>query len=252
MIYFIKAIYSFLLPPGLFLLLLGAASWRMLRRDRRWAMLPLAALLLLYALSSPWAADGLARSLEQRYPQPALNETASDVIVVLGAGAVPDTPDVGGLGNMSATAEARLLAAVRLSRSTGLPVLFSGGQVYPDSGNEADIAGRQLRELGLPPDRILLENRSLNTEQNARLTRRLLYERGLSRPMLLTSALHLPRALEQFRKAGLEPLPYPVDYAAPVQPRWYWSKLLPSGAALALSQAALKEHLGLAALKLGL
>lgn len=53
MIYFIKAIYSFLLPPGLFLLLLGAASWRMLRRDRRWAALPLAALLLLYALSSP-------------------------------------------------------------------------------------------------------------------------------------------------------------------------------------------------------
>ncbi|OXM15498.1 YdcF family protein [Paenibacillus herberti] len=250
MIYFIKAVYSFILPPGLFLLLLTAASWRMWRKDRKWAALPIGSLLLLYLLSSSWFSDMLMRGLEQRYDQSAVNELRGDVIVVLGAGAVPDSPDLGGIGNMSGSAEARLLAAARLSRTTGLPVLFSGGQVFPDSGNEANIAGRQLRELGFAADQILLENKSLNTEQNALLTRELMEKEGLKQPILLTSAFHLPRAMEQFKRAGLEPQPFPVDYSASLKPRWYWSKLLPTGSALSLSTTALKEYLGLAALKL--
>ncbi|MCM3746491.1 YdcF family protein [Paenibacillus pasadenensis] len=252
MIYIVKGLYSFILPPGLFLLLLAAIGWRMWRKDRKWVLLPFGSLLLLYLLSSGWFSDVLMRGLEQRYSPPAAADVKGDVIVVLGAGAVPDSPDIGGIGNMSGTAEARLLAAARLSRVTGLPVLFSGGQVFADSGNEADIAGRQLRELGFASDFILLENKSLNTEQNAAFTAQLMKEKNLTRPVLLTSAIHMPRALEQFRQAGLEPLPFPVDYAVSRQANWYWSKLLPTGTALSNSLAALKEYLGLAAIKMKL
>lgn len=250
MIYFVKFAYSLLLPPGLFLLLLGAAVWRTWIRDRKWTWLPLLLLAALYGMSSGLASDALVRSIESRYPQPSPAEAGrqADVIVVLGGGATPDTPDLGGLGNLSGSGEARLLAAVRLHLGTGLPILFSGGRVFPDSGNEADIAGRQLRQLGIPAESIFLENRSLNTGQNAAYSKLLMEAEGFSRPVLVTSAFHMRRSVETFRQAGLAPLPYPVDYGAPADAVFYWSKPLPSGSAMAASSASLKEYLGMLAL----
>ncbi|MGU3470085.1 YdcF family protein [Paenibacillus sp. D51F] len=252
MIYFVKFVYSLLLPPGLFLLLLGVAVWRAWIRDRKWTWLPLLLLVALYLMSSGLASDALVRSIESRYPQPSPADVRlqGDVLVVLGGGATPDTPDLEGLGNLSGSGEARLLAAVRLHAATGLPILFSGGQVFPDSGNEADIAGRQLRQLGVPAESIFLENRSLNTEQNAAYSKVLMEAQGFSRPVLVTSAFHMSRSVETFRQAGLTPLPYPVDYGAPADAVFYWSKLLPSGGAMAASSTALKEYLGMLALRL--
>ncbi|MFD1906166.1 YdcF family protein [Paenibacillus rhizoplanae] len=106
---------------------------------------------------------------------------------------------------MSGPAANRLLAAARLYRETGLPIIFSGGQVFADSGNEADIARRQLIGLGIPAEDILPESRSLNTEQNAVNTAKLMQEHGLSRPVLVTSGFHMPRSMVQFEHAGLKP-----------------------------------------------
>lgn len=252
MIYFIKFIYSLLLPPGLLLLLLGLAVRRSWMKDRKWTWLPLTLLLMLYLMSSGLTSDALMRSIESRYPQPSADDVRlnGDILVVLGGGATPDTPDLGGRGNLSGSAEARLLAAVRLHKITGLPILFSGGKVFSDSGNEADIAGRQLRELGLSGEDILLENRSLNTEQNAQYTKELMDAKGYRHPVLITSAFHIMRSVVDFKQAGLATLPYPVDYWTSRQPVFYWSKLLPSGAAFSASSAALKEYLGMLALLL--
>lgn len=94
-------------------------------------------------------------------------------------GASSGTPDIDGEGNLYGSAANRLLTAVRLHRQTGLPILFSGGQVFSDSGNEADIAQRQLLGLGIPEEDILIENQSLNTEQNAVNTAAILQQTGL-------------------------------------------------------------------------
>lgn len=248
MIYFIKFVYSFVLPPGLFvLLLLGMVIW-LWRSSRRPALVLLAVTILLYLSMTTLVSDLLIGSLERKYPQPSTVE--GDVIVVLGGGATSGTPDLDGQGNLSGPAANRLLAAARLYRQTGLPIIFSGGQVFADSGNEADIARRQLIGLGIPGDDILKENRSLSTEQNAVNTAELMREHGFSRPVLVTSGFHMPRSMVQFRNAGLTPLAFPADYMSSRPMSLYFSKFTPSAGAVSTTGLALKEYLGLLAAKL--
>ncbi|GGF79508.1 hypothetical protein GCM10010912_25630 [Paenibacillus albidus] len=245
MIYIIKFLYSFVLPPGLFLLLLAGMVIWLWNKSRRPAQILLGITLLLYLSMTPLVSDALIGSLERKYAQP--EAVQGDIIVVLGGGASSGTPDLDGEGNLFGSAANRLLTAARLHRETGLPILFSGGQVFTDSGNEADIAKRQLTGLGIPANDILAENKSLNTEQNAVYTAALLEEHGYTRPVLVTSGFHMARALTQFDKAGLSPQPYPTDYIASRPSRLYAGKLTPSAGALSNTSLALKEYLGLLA-----
>ncbi|WP_025704717.1 YdcF family protein [Paenibacillus graminis] len=245
MIYFIKFVYSFVLPPGLFvILLLGLSVW-LGRRSRRPALALLGVTLLLYLSMTPWISKLLMGGLEYQYDKPELLQ--GDVIVVLGGGATSGTPDIDGEGNLYGSAANRLLTAVRLYRQTGLPVLFSGGQVFPDSGNEADIAKRQLIGLGVPGSNILAENRSLNTEQNAVNTAAMMNSKGLRHPILVTSAFHMPRAMALFKDNGLAPLAYPADYTASRGSELYPAMFTPSPGAMNNTGTALKEYLGLLA-----
>lgn len=242
MIYFIKFVYSFVLPPGLFVvLLLGMTIW-LWRRSRRPALVLLGITFLLYLSMTPLIGNLLMTGLERQYDKPELIQ--GDVIVVLGGGATSGTPDIDGEGNMYGSAANRLLTAVRLYRQTGLPILFSGGQVFADSGNEANIAKRQLMGLGVPETDILTENRSLNTEQNAANTAALMESKGLSHPILVTSAFHMPRAMIYFKDSGLLPLAYPTDYTVSLEGRLYTAKFSPSPSATNNTGTALKEYLG--------
>ena len=81
-----------------------------------------------------------------------------------------------------------------------LPIILSGGQVFPDSGNEARIAKRMLISLGVNPNDIYIEDKSLNTEQNAKFTAILLKKHHFKKPILITSAFHMVRAVQHFRK----------------------------------------------------
>lgn len=186
-------------------------------------------------------------TLEQQYNQP--SRLTGDIIVVLGGGATEGTPDLDGEGNLSGPAANRLLTAARLYETTGLPVLFSGGKVFPDSGNEADISQRQLLALGVPQNKIYIENRSLNTEQNALYTAEVLNSHGFAAPVLITSAFHLPRAVLEFREAGLNIQPYPTDYRTSIPQQLYAGKFSPSSSGLSLTATALKEYLGILAAK---
>lgn len=248
MIYIIKFIYSFILPPGLFIILLLAITLWLWKRERKPALFLLGVTLVLYMCATNWVGGMLIGSLEQQYVQP--NDLKGDIIVVLGGGATRDTPDIDGEGNLSGSASNRLLTAARLYKTTGLPILFTGGKVFPDSGNEADISRRQLLALGIPESEILTENRSLNTEQNASYTSALLKSRGFTAPILVTSAFHLPRAVLEFRHAGLEIQPYPTDYLTSRPQIIYAAKLSPSSGALSLTETALKEYLGIVSAKL--
>src|SRR5690606_20445467 len=88
------------------------------------------------------------------------------------------------------------------------------------------------------------EGASRNTAENARLTAAMLGA-GQALPWLLvTSASHMPRAVASFRAAGLEVLPYPVDFRTEPA-RLAWPRQ-PS-ASLDLAGVALHEWLGLVA-----
>jgi uncharacterized SAM-binding protein YcdF (DUF218 family) len=246
-LYVIKAVVGWILPPGLFVLALAILAVLLWKRNRRYSIVLACVGLVLYLSSIPLVADALIRSLERAYSPPA--EIHGDVIVMLGGGATPDTPDVGGQGMLTGSAANRLLTVARLYRETKLPIILSGGQVFPDDGVEADIARRQLVALGVPADAIIVEDASRNTEENAQYTKSLLQRYGFQRPVLVTSAFHMRRAVIDFTKVGVSVVPYPTDYQASVHLYWYPNLLVPHGQSMFLVWTALHEYLGIAAAK---
>lgn len=101
-----------------------------------------------------------------------------------------------------------------------------------------------LRALGVPDSALILEEKSLNTYQNAVYCAQAMKSAGLRTALLVTSALHLPRSLAVARAAGIEALPAATDFqvtAASNKPlRWF-----PSAEALQRSTYALHEWMGM-------
>ena len=97
-------------------------------------------------------------------------------------------------------------------------LLFAGGSgALRDLGaealSEASVAERFFLDQGISSDRLLLEARSRNTAENARMSLALATP-GLGETwVLVTSAFHMPRAMRSFEAAGWpELIAWPVDY----------------------------------------
>ena len=243
MVYFLKFGASWLLPPGIFIVALFALAWYAWKRrgERRIAALLFALTFVFYLLCTSVVAERTLGWLEQAYLPPA--EPAGDVIIMLGGGAMPDSPDVDGVGALCSSPANRLLTAVRLQRKLGVPILLSGGQVYEDTGAEAKIARRILIDLGVPEEQILVETRSINTTQNARYSAEILRAQGLTQPILVTSAFHMKRAVLNFKKQGIDVVPYPADYQVTHHPVFHYTKLRPQTEALLNNVTVLQETL---------
>lgn len=248
MLYVLKVIYStFFIPPGIFVILLLAITARFYRRQRKSAAILFVITILVYLCIIPAVADPVIRSLESRYSPPAA--FSGDVIVLLGGGATMDTPNINGHGHLSGSAANRLLTAAQLYHKYHLPIIASGGKVLETTGTEAEISRTILLGLGVPANKIIVENQSLNTTQNAEYSKKLLDSHGYSQPLLVTSAFHMPRAVLQFQKAGVTVIPWPTDYQANVHSLVSWFDFVPSSGALTTIALAVKEYLGLAAIK---
>ncbi|HXQ64557.1 MAG TPA: YdcF family protein [Steroidobacteraceae bacterium] len=198
---------ALVLPPG-GPLLLGCAGLALLgrapRAGRVLIALGLGSLLL---LSLPLVGDSLIR-LAQRYPPLDLGRPPSaDVIVVLAGGVRRNAT-----GEQSAVVQGetleRLAYAARLARRTGLPLLLSGGSVEPGE-SEARIMQQTLR-ADFALDARWLETGSRTTRENARQTAALLAPLGLKHVLLVTSAIHMRRAVGEFAATGLDIVPAPV------------------------------------------
>ncbi len=78
------------------------------------------------------------------------------------------------------------------------------------------------------------------------LTRQLLAEHGLHRVLLVTSAMHMPRALATFTSAGIEAEPAATDYTVTYRDHRSVIDFLPDAKALARTTDAIKEYVGYA------
>ncbi|BCS52726.1 YdcF family protein [Geobacter sp. SVR] len=245
MILLIKKIFaSFLLPPGcLILLLFGCALVHIRRRaigTAWWFLLPA---LLLWILSTTYVSTALHASLERGFGIPA--HPSGDVIVLLGGGVYDRVADLSGSGAPTEHMLARLVTAVRLQRRLGLPVLISGGAVFAGRTAEAPVARRFMIDMGVPPDRILIEDKSRDTIENALFSKKVLAREGLKKPILVTSAFHMRRSVEAFRRAGLEVTAVPSSLRTAPDRAMVWADWLPDSSNLEATSAALREYLGL-------
>ncbi len=253
-IFLSKFIPILIYPVGLtaILLILGLS----LRKKRRWAFAcMLIALIVLWLGGNKWIAMSLARSLEYRY-LPSTESFKEDVIVVLGGGTEPaEYPrqgvELNGAGD-------RVLTAWKLYKA-GLAdhLLLSGGDIrFLDSsaGTPAGDMRELLLELGVPDNAIWLEASSQNTYQNAINSKLILAAKGIDRIILVTSAMHMPRAVQLFTGQGLEVIPAPTDYIvtdAGWRALWHGDlesiviNIFPTASNLSLTTNVLKEYIGM-------
>ena len=242
MVYLLKFGAAWVLPPGIFFLALWFVAWRLYKKqEKRLAGMLAALVFVFYLLCTNLVSERVMGALESAYPPP--KNPQGDCVIMLGGGAFPDTPDVSGAGTLCSAPANRLLTAVRLQRKLDVPIILSGGQVYSDSGPEAVIAKRILMDLGVPEDKIIVEGKSVNTTQNAKFSTELMQERGLTKPILVTSAFHMRRSVLNFAKNGVEVVAYPADYRVNPRHDFHYNKLKPSIGALDDNVTVMQEVL---------
>ncbi|MBR1730447.1 MAG: YdcF family protein [Selenomonadaceae bacterium] len=246
MVYLLKFGASWILPPGIFIVaFFGVAiyAWKC-RHDPKLAIIIATLTFALYLLCTGFVAEKILGSLESEYTPPIdIENRGGDVIILLGGGALPDVPDVDGNGVLCSSPANRLLTAVRLQRKLNVPILLSGGQVFSDTGAEAKIASKVLKSLGVEDKDIIMETKSINTTQNAKFSAEILQQKNLHRPIIVTSAFHMKRAVLNFEQQGIEVIPYPTDYMVTHSPVFHYTKLRPQSEALLFNVMFMQETL---------
>jgi uncharacterized SAM-binding protein YcdF (DUF218 family) len=236
---------NWLLPPlNVFLILVAgvvASRWR----RRLGTALLVAGLALLYVSSAPFLAEATMRALEPATPSP-LQTAGAGAIVLLGGGSYVEAPEYGSDTPGPLSLE-RARYAARLHRTSGLPILVSGGPASQARLSEAEQL-RDFLEQDLNTPVRWLEPAAMSTWENARYTERVLRAERIRTVVLVTHAWHMRRALVSFRAAGLEAIPAPVGFLTH-QPKGM-PDVLPSARAMMLTHIAWREALGLAWYKL--
>ena len=143
-----------------------------------------------------------------------------------------------------------LVLAVPLGHHYLDKLIAGGGQVFADSGTEATVAEKVLLELSVPPQQIFTDTEARNTTENAVNVAALCREQQWQKIVLVTSAFHMPRSVLNFADKGLDIVPFPCDYQLSGKMQLSIFRFMPQGFALELSAMALKEYLGLLALKI--
>lgn len=236
---------QFFLPPGLFLLTLLLA-WVLRRRYPRLARTGFVlGLSGLWLMALPVTVEWGGRLLESEPALPvsgwSVLATQAQVIVVLGAGRERGDP-AWGADQPGALAGERLRYAARLAKSSGLPLLVTGGLHYGQPPSEAALMAESLaRDYGVSVR--WQETSSRTTWENALFSAPLLREAGIERVLLVTTAAHLPRARWCFERQGLQVVGAPVGFVgvANARPGGGW---LPEAKAVWQSGILLNEALG--------
>ena len=190
-------------------------------------------------LTTPLGANALVALVESRLSVRDCSAEPADAIVVLAAGFRYEPRDVEDFSALVPVGIDRIESGVTAWKAApSLPLAVLGGGPFRIS--ESDVLARLAELLGVPATAIVTERRSLTTWENALNLREQLP--AVRRIRLVSSPLHLPRALVAFRAAGFDACPVPSrsDYV-PMTGIGYF---LPQSSALAKSEAALHEIIG--------
>jgi uncharacterized SAM-binding protein YcdF (DUF218 family) len=248
MSYLSYKILAFLTGPGsllLSLLMLGILLlWT--RRRSPWGRLLVTIAVLAWAvIAYTPLVPHLVANLEDRYPAEPPLPAHVDGIIVLGGAVEPVISQAHGQATVN-RAGGRMIEAARLARlHPEASVLVSGGNADPfhPEIKEAATMAEILIELGVSPERIIQEDRSRNTRENA------IYAQALVRPsagqqwVLITSALHMPRSVALFQHIGWSVIAWPSGFRSGGATPWINADL-PSARLESLADVA-HERIGL-------
>ncbi|MCO4316684.1 YdcF family protein [Phyllobacterium sp. 21LDTY02-6] len=216
MFFFLSKIFWFLAQPLNLALILMAAGLLLLGFARRRLAFISVALAFLVLGTGGWTTVGalLLHPLEARFPRPIDAPAKVDGIIILGGGFEGGINLVRGGYELNASGDRFVEAAILAARYPSAKVVVTGGSgnLVLDGEADGDTAPRLLNALGVASDRLIMENKSRNTYENALFTKEMMAVKPGEVWLLVTSAFHMPRSMGLFRKAGFEVTAWPADY----------------------------------------
>jgi uncharacterized SAM-binding protein YcdF (DUF218 family) len=224
-----------LTDPATVFVVLMAASWllmlsRSFVRAGRRLMGGLLAVILVLAVIPVESA--VMTALENRFPQPDLPHRV-DGIIVLGGSINPVISAARGQVSLNSAAT-RLTALIPLAkRYPEARMIFTGGSgtLLSQEFKEAGYAKEFYRQISFDPERIIFEDQSRNTRENALFSKDIMMPKPGETWLLITSAFHMPRSVGCFRAIGWPVIAYPVDYGTTGRDEFGWADLRFSAAA---------------------
>jgi uncharacterized SAM-binding protein YcdF (DUF218 family) len=252
MFLFKKIVGSFFFPLSLCLemLIIGLILLWFTPKKRAGKVIVSLGVILLTLLSYGAFTHMLLKPLEYKYPPLLKIKDLSEVrwIAVLGGGHTSD-PRIPPNSQLSGSSLFRLVEGIRAHKSLpGSKLILSGGAIY-DPVSDAKVLADVALTLGVDRQNLILETLSKDTEDEARLIKRIV---GNDPFILVTSASHMPRSMALFKALDMQPIPAPTDYGVKeeqgddISPAWFFPSVLELGS----TEAAVYEYLGLAWTKL--
>jgi uncharacterized SAM-binding protein YcdF (DUF218 family) len=254
-----KLLPLFVYPIGL-LTVLVALALIFGKRERFRKFVLITALVMLFLTGNKWLAYSAAKALEWQYLPLEEIPQAEAIVVLGGATMAAEYPRTGVEVNAAGD---RVLYAAELYQQGKAPIILaSGGSIAWQQEGQSTPALEMailMQRLGVPEEDIVLQNRSYNTHEDATYSTELLKEMGITKIILVTSAMHMPRSVALFQHEGLEVIPAPTDYRVTTS-GWeeLWKlqfpetilNLIPSESNMSLLTATMKEYMGMVVYRL--
>lgn len=202
--------------------LLSLAVWMSARRAAQ--ILALLCVLVIGSVGMTPLWNAALLDLETQYPVPEETRSAVGIIVLGGALSSGFIAETHGQVALNSAAERMTKAVELLDRHPEMPLIFSGfsGRFIRSQTSESDLALQFFASLGVNTDRVILENQSRNTYENAKFSNELIDFAGEGPWILVTSAFHMPRAAEIFTDHDIQIIAYPTDFRSQATMPWRW------------------------------
>lgn len=204
-----KLVALAILPPVGPLLVILAGLLVLPRRPRLGRGLAWSGVILSLLLATPFSVGLLLQPLENTPPLNLDAARSARAIVILGGGQRRHAPEFGG-ATVNRLSLERVRYGARLARRTGLPILVTGGAPTGEIAEALLMKDALEKDFGLKV--AWTESAALDTRDNARHSAAILEDAGIRRIVLVTHAAHMPRAVAEFRAAGLEVVPAPTAW----------------------------------------
>lgn len=171
--------------------------------------------MLFYTFSTAWLPRYLAWRLETQYPPlkdaPLVKNSDKIYIHLLGSGYQTDErlPSTAKLGLV---AQARFLEAMRLYRKIGNSVLVCSADGPEGKETQAMIAKAAAIDMGADSSRVIALNTPSTTKEEAEDLAKIV---GIkANVIVVTDAIHMPRAMKFFKQVGFSPIAAPTNFRA--------------------------------------
>ncbi|MDO4429829.1 MAG: YdcF family protein [Lonepinella koalarum] len=239
---FTKLISAMISPPFNTMILLIIALFCWLLRCKKTAFLTaLLGLGSLYLLSIPYTQQKLADSLTVEDNLTINDYHQAQAIVVLGGG-LRDNKELYHNLTVPGLVLERMRYAAYLHKETELPILISGAS--PNGNSEAQIMAQEFFSFfGIQAK--WLEQRAVNTIQNAQFSKEMLERENINKIILVTNQWHMQRAKLLFERQGF--IVYPASVGSGITPESYglnFMHFIPQAGALAANAQLVKEWIG--------